>query len=315
MIFLRDQIYYFFNFLARHIPRSVLRRILRALYHQPDLARRVGYTVFPLVFYSPFANSAEVDESVLKLKRPLPGVDINLSAITAGLQELTAFAPEVDQFLKGRQGQLKHWNSTYAAVDSAILYAMLRHLKPRRYIEVGCGYSTRVSSAALRRNRADGRPCEALFIEPYPPKHLSIPELPGEFLQKKVQQVPLERFQQLESGDVLFIDTSHIIKVQNDVEFELLRILPTLKPGVCVHIHDIFTPYDYPAEWLIGNGTNLGANNEQYALECLLSGGRQWEVTVPLFLLWKDHRPLLNQLINSDERPCAFWIRKSSGAG
>ncbi len=312
---IRVLIYRLCNFLTRLIPPPVLRRILRALYHQPDLARRVGYTVFPLVFYNPFANPAEVDESLLMLKRSLPGVDIQFPAVTARLQELTPFAPEADQFLKGRQGQLKYWTNTYGAVDSAILYAMLRHLKPRRYIEVGCGYSSRVSSAALLRNKADGRPCDALFIEPYPPQHLSIPDLPGEFLQKKVQQVPLERFQQLEAGDILFIDTSHIIKVQNDVEFELLRLLPSLKPGVCVHIHDIFTPYDYPTEWLIGSGTNLGANNEQYALECLLSGGRQWEVILPVFLLWKDHRPLLNQFVNSDERPGAFWIRKSSRPG
>jgi Methyltransferase domain len=312
---IRVLIYRLCNFLTRLIPQSVLRRILRGLYHQPDLATRAGYTVFPLVFYSPFANPAEVDEARLKLKRPLPGVDINIPAATALLQELVPFAPEADQFLKARPGELKHWTATYAAVDSAVLYAMLRHLKPRRYIEVGCGYSSRASSAALRRNKAEGHPCEALFIEPHPPKHLSIPDLPGEFIPKKIQQIPLERFQKLESGDVLFIDTSHVIKVQNDVEFELLRVLPSLKPGVCVHIHDIFTPYDYPPEWLIGDGTNLGANNEQYALECLLSGGRQWEVILPLFLLWKDHRPLVNSIVNSDERPGAFWIRKSSNAG
>ncbi len=72
---------------------------------------------------------------------------------------------------------------------------------------------------------------------------------------------------------MLFIDTSHVIKVQNDVEFELIHLLPSLKSGVIVHVHDIFTPYDYPAEWLIGSGPNRGGNNEQYALECLLSGG------------------------------------------
>lgn len=312
---IRHLAYRFFNWFVRIIPLPVLSRLLRALHHQPDYARRAGYSVYPLVFYNPFPNPADVDEAVLKLKRSLPGVEINLPAATALLQELMPLAPEAAEFLKNRQGQLRQWNDTYGPVDSSFLYAMLRHLKPRRYIEVGCGYSTRASSAALRRNKADGHPCEALFIEPYPPKHLSIPDLPGEFLPKKIQQVPLERFQQLESGDVLFIDTSHIIKVQNDVEFELLRVLPSLKPGVCIHIHDIFTPYDYPPEWLIGSGTNLGANNEQYALECLLSGGHQWEIILPLFLLWKDHRPLLNQFINSDERPAAFWIRKSSQPG
>jgi hypothetical protein len=146
-------------------------------------------------------------------------------------------------------------------------------------------------------------------------------KLPGEFLRQKVEQVPLERFQRLDAGDVLFIDTSHVIKVQNDVEFEFLHILPLLKPGVVVHIHDIFTPYDYPAEWLVGNGPNRGGNNEQYALECLLSGGADWEVVLPVFLLWKDHREALRPLVESNGRPGAFWIRKmtafptASGAG
>ena len=138
-------------------------------------------------------------------------------------------------------------------------------------------------------------------------------KLPGQFIPKKIQQVPLEHFQQLESGDVLFIDTSHVIKVQNDVEYELLHILPSLKLGVIIHIHDIFTPYDYPAEWLIGSGPNYGGNNEQYALECLLSGGSHWEILLPVHLLWREHRQALQTLLYTEHRPAAFWIRKTHG--
>jgi hypothetical protein len=135
--------------------------------------------------------------------------------------------------------------------------------------------------------------------------------LPGEFIRKKVQQVPVETFQQLEAGDVLFLDTSHVIKSQNDVEYEFLHILPTLKPGVIVHVHDIFTPYDYPEELLIGNGGNRGGSNEQYALECLLSGG-DWEVMLPVHLLWRDYRAQFNQLARMEDeiKPAAFWFRK-----
>lgn len=308
---IRNYIYRLLNFLVRTAPVGMTRRLLRALFMQPDVARRAGYTVYPLVHYNPFPDPAEVDATQLKLKRTLPGLNLNLPAALALLPELARQKAGVDEYLNGRRGDLKAWAQTYGSVDSATLYAMLRHLKPRRYVEVGCGFSSRASAAALRQNETEGHPCAALYIEPYPPAYLAELLLPGEFLKKKIQQVPLERFQQLEAGDVLFIDTSHVIKVQNDVEFELLHLLPSLKAGVHVHIHDIFTPYDYPEEWLIGSGANLGGANEQYALECLLSGGKNWEVTLPVFLLWKEHRQLLNQLVDSDDRPAAFWIRKA----
>src|SRR5258708_3371445 len=175
---------------------------------------------------------------------------------------------------------------------------------------VGWGYGASASRGAIKDKGVEGPPGQSTLIEPYPPPHLSDMKLPGEFIRKKVQEVPLEQFQQLEAGDVLFIDTSHVIKVQNDVEYELLHILPSLKPGVIVHIHDIFTPYDYPAEWLIGSGPNLGGNNEQYALECLLSGGGDWEVLLPLYLVWREHRQALQSFADTEERPAAFWIRK-----
>jgi hypothetical protein len=190
---------------------------------------------------------------------------------------------------------------------------MLRHLKPKRYIEVGCGYSSRVSAAALKRNEAEGHVCKALFIEPYPPPYLEEMKLPGEFLKEKIENVPLGRFQELEAGDVLFIDTSHVIKVQNDVECELLHVLPSLKAGVNVHVHDIMTPYDYPEEWLVGSGPNRGGNNEQYALECLMSGGGDWEVLLPVHLLWREQRVELGKLVKSEDRPAAFWMRKAAG--
>ena len=303
--------YLFFRYSVGLIPPSLLRHFLNLLYRRKDVTDRVGFGVWPQVFYYPFPDPAQVDLARLKLKRSLPGIKLNTQKSLALLQELTAYAAEVDQFLKNRPGNIKHWNLTYQVCDAGTLYAMLRHLKPKRYIEVGCGYSSRCSAAALALNKKEGHHCEAAFIEPYPPPYLTEMNLPGEFLQQKIEQVPLERFQQLAAGDVLFIDTSHVIKVQNDVEYELLHVLPLLQPGVIVHIHDIFTPYDYPEEWMVGNDPNRGGSNEQYALECLLSGGGDWEITLPVHLLWREHRQLLKQLVDSDDRPAAFWIRKA----
>ncbi len=310
---MRYQLYRLFNFAVGLIPAPILSRLLRALQAHPQIATRVGYQVYRQVFYNPFPNPGEVDLEKLKLKRFLPGIDLRVTESLELLRELSYFSAEVEKFLKNRSGNLPAWDMTYPPADSATLYSMLRHFKPRRYIEVGCGYSSRASVAALHENASDGHMCQATFIEPYPPPYLTELNLPGEFIQK-IEQVPLERFQQFAAGDVLFIDTSHVIKVQNDVEYELLRVLPSLKPGVIVHIHDIFTPYDYPAEWLVGDHPNHGGNNEQYALECLLSGGGDWDVLLPAHLLWREHRSAFESLIKSDERPAAFWMQKSATA-
>jgi hypothetical protein len=164
---------------------------------------------------------------------------------------------------------------------------MIRHFKPRSYIEVGCGYSSRVSSLACERNRADGIESTAKYIEPYPGERLDTNSLVGELIVKRIQDVPLDFFRSLVSGDILFIDTSHIMKCQSDVEWEILHVLPSLNKGVVIHVHDIYTPYEYPEEWLQNNYAP-GQYNEQYALESLLSGGNRFKTLFPVHALCRE---------------------------
>jgi hypothetical protein len=296
------------------LPPSVLRGFFKTFVNRNDLAERAGFQVYPKVFYSPFADPAEVNIPALSEPRALPGVSIDEPRVLALVEELAVFKAELDQFPRNPNGSVT-WSETYPTFDTIALYSMLRRIKPKRYVEVGCGWSSRASIAALKRNQDEGASCESLFIEPYPAPYFLELQLPGEFLRQKIQDVPLDRFKKLESGDVLFIDTSHVLKVQNDVEYELTRVLPSLKRGVWVHVHDIFTPYDYPAEWLVGNGPNRGANNEQYALEILISGGQDWEVTLPLYWLWRQHRRVMERWMRgATDRPQAIWIRKKGGA-
>jgi hypothetical protein len=293
------------------LPPFLVTGFLKAFATRPEFAERAGFQVFPRVFYNPFPDPAEVDVQKLKEKRSLPGVHLDAPKAQELITSLAKYSAELAQFPRDPADGSIIWNTTYPEYDTAVLYSMIRHLKPKRYRELGCGYSSRVSTAALLRNKAEGFDCEAVYIEPYPGKHLVTSDLAGKFIQKKAQDVPLDLFAELESGDLLFIDTSHIIKVQNDVEYELIHILPSLKVGVHVHIRDIFTPYDYPAQFLVGNGPNRGANNEQYALECLLSGGDDWETTLPLYLLWKEHRRCLDQLlVGPKDPPVAYYIRR-----
>ena len=299
------------NLLVAWIPTPILNRLLRSLYLQPKIADRTGYTIYPQVFYNPFPIQSEVDLEKLKQKRDLPGVKFNLPLADELLQKQARYAGEINEFIKNRKGNIQAWNITYPVTDSAICYSMLRDIKPKRYIEVGCGFSSNCSAAALHQNASEGHPCKATYIDPYPSPHLSNVNLPGEFVKERVENIPLSVFKELEAGDVLFIDTSHVIKVQNDVEYVLIHVLTSLKPGVIVHVHDIFSPYDYPADWLVGEGSNRGGNNEQYALECFLSGGDAWEVTMPLHLLWRDKNPLLKKIVDDDHRPAAIWIQRT----
>jgi hypothetical protein len=137
-------------------------------------------------------------------------------------------------------------------------------------------------------------------------------ELYGELLVKKVEEVPLDFFRELGTDDVLFIDTSHVLKCQNDVEWELLHILPSLNSGVMIHIHDIYTPYEQPHEWLLGRYAP-GAVNEQYAVEALLSGGSSFEICLPLHLIGRESPELVERLLGCGcvDRGQAFWIRKT----
>jgi hypothetical protein len=121
--------------------------------------------------------------------------------------------------------------------------------------------------------------------------------------------LPLDLFMRLEAGDVLFIDTSHVLKVQSDVARELVQIIPSLAPGVWVHFHDVFSPYDYPEDW-VRHKIRFCAN-EQYGVECLSSGGDHYEVLLPMYLLWMERRADLQRLFpRGRSRPQSFWIRK-----
>lgn len=142
-------------------------------------------------------------------------------------------------------------NAFFCEADAFTLSAILRHQRPRRVVEVGSGFSSAVMLDTLSHMK--DRP-ELVFIEPYPERLYAL--LAGddktrtEIFEKPVQEVPLEVFDKLQAGDVLFIDSSHIAKVGSDVTFLLLRILPRLAPGVWVHVHDIFYPSTYPTAWL-----------------------------------------------------------------
>jgi len=284
--------------------------VFKSYYQQPRLLDSLGFHVEPYRYDSAIPTSLDVDRAKLRQRRNLPGIIFDEKVFFQWLERLQPFAEEFAEVPPDYTEGAPFWrhNGGFEDFDAVTLYAMIRLLKPRRFIEVGCGFSTRAASMALRRNTAESHACEALFIEPYPSDDVRRNPPPGPLLERKIQDVPLSTFQDLRDGDILFIDTTHIVKAQSDCVYELLEVLPTLQAGVHVHLHDIFTPFDYPAEWLLDH---LRPFNEQYALECLLTDSKAFQVILPVHFLYTVHHAALDRLLPGGEtRPASFWMRR-----
>jgi predicted O-methyltransferase YrrM len=229
----------------------------------------------PGAFYSPVVNAAEIlsepDVSRVwpdEVADP-PGIDVRAAAQLALLDELATyrFAPAPAD----PEPRYDPGNDQFPPQDAALLYAMVRHLAPRRMIEVGSGWSTTVTAAAVRDGNLG---TELTCIEPYPRDFLRSIGAIHQLRQEKVEHTPLALFEALEAGDVLFIDSSHVVKTGSDVVHQLLEVVPRLADGVIVHVHDIFIPADYPQPWV-----RAGFNwTEQYLLQAFLIGNERASV-------------------------------------
>ena len=195
--------------------------------------------------------------------------------------------------------------------DSEYLYNIIRSLKPKNIIEIGSGHSTKMMLNGINKNyEEDNIKCELTCIEPYEEDLLK--GLNINLIKERVEKVDIELFNQLDKNDILFIDSSHIIRPQGDVLFEFNEILPSLKPGVLVHIHDIFSPKDYLDEWILDKHIMW---NEQYLLENFLTFNKGFEIIGSLNYLkhnyWDELTSKCPILQNEPNRePGSFWIRR-----
>jgi hypothetical protein len=190
-----------------------------------------------------------------------------------------------------------------------IAYCMLRHFRPSRIIEVGGGYSTLLLAMAARRNENTALTC----IEPYPIDPLRS-DMPGleTLIRTRVENIGLPFFEQLHAGDVLFIDSSHTVRIGGDVNYLFLEVLPHLKPGVIIHVHDIFFPFEYPRKWAMEQRRFW---TEQYLLQAFLAFNEEFEVLVGAQYLathWPEQ--VRATFPNSPElKGGSFWMQRKEG--
>jgi hypothetical protein len=292
------------------VPPRIARGVLKSYSAQLRLQDRIAFSVQPYRHDSPVPTSDEIDVARLSQPRALPNFPRDYHVFDDLLSRLEPYVVEFNGRPVQRTPHADFWfrNGAYEEFDALTLYSMLRYLKPRRMVEVGCGNSSRVTTIALRKNSTEGRPCDCTFVEPYPPAHLQGFSLYGPMLKTTIQKAPLEIFTALDAGDVLFIDTSHVIKTQNDLCDIFHRVLPALRPGVHIHFHDIFSPYDYPERWLLEISFHF---NEQYVLEALLCNSHTYDIELPVYALWKEAHPGLRRFWSGETgSPGAFWIVK-----
>jgi hypothetical protein len=241
--------------LFRTVPARAAHHLLFLAQSRPEIADRWGYHIRPIHYYEPLPDFRSITSEQINQRRTYPGINFRFDKQLALLNELSRYRDEIESV------KFDFHNDYFAGLDAAVYYALIRHLQPNRIIEIGGGYSTQIAAKAVAANRKSELTC----IEPYPER------LNGanvELIQKRVEEMDVDFFSRLEPNDILFIDSSHTVKFRSDVCYEFLEILPRLAPGVWVHVHDIFFPHDYPAEWLISRRLAL---NEQYLLEAFLS--------------------------------------------
>jgi hypothetical protein len=266
-------------------------------------------------YYQPLINPRKHLKKSSREDRALPGVDLNISEQLAVLSKFD-YNEELLSFPVDKSGEITgeeyfYNNLAYGSGDAEYLYNIIRYFKPRRIIEIGSGWSTLMAQNAINKNNNEDESyqCEHICIEPYERPWLEKKNL--KVIGKKVEDIESSFFEQLGPDDILFIDSSHVIRPQGDVLCEYLQILPVLKPGVMVHVHDIFTPRDYPDAWIY----KPLLWNEQYLLEAFLSFNGRFKIIGATNFLSHNYRgefsakcPVFSK--QPGREPGAFWMKR-----
>lgn len=282
------------------------------------VGRRLGFHVVRADYYSPIPDTDSLPESLWSQPAPMPGVDLRLEASLAFLRD--TLAPFIAEYAPpdgppGTEHGYYRDNSMYGRVDGEVLYAMVRHVRPQRIIEIGAGWSTRVIRDAMLRNAQDGHPVSQHRI--YDPHADEVTARSGDgvdLVALAAQDIPIEVFAELEAGDILFIDTTHTVKPGGDVLRLLLEVLPRLAPGVIVHVHDFFRPFEYPRFLMDDHGVFW---QEQYLLQAFLAFNDAFEVLIANHALGRLRREAMAAVVPglpATSPGSAIWLRAKAPA-
>lgn len=298
--------------------RATFRKAWNRLLFGPafSLFERVGIHVLPVHYYSPVPDTRRLrSDRAWAAEQPFEGIDFDADEQKQLLTRLAPYGEESAGLLDYRDVERMALGEGYGEVEAHVLFAMLRHMRPRRLVEIGGGTSTWYACAALERNRNDGVACSHRIIEPYPR-----PALRGLAREHAIgldttplEGIPLDVFRGLGRGDVLFIDSSHVVRLGGDVPYLYLNVLPAVRPGVLIHIHDIPFPFHVPDPeyWIFRRHMFW---TEPMLLHAFLAFNRAFRIR--LCLSWLAHRqpralaaafPVMD---GERHHPTSIWIER-----
>lgn len=274
-----------------------LQEILKTKQHYKRELNKYKTWVPPGHFYSPVPDLNLVREKEVRIwEEPdcLKEIDLNEAEQLALYTELSRYYKELPFADEKQEGMRYYFNNTsFCYADAIILYSMMRHLRPKRIIEAGSGFTSSImldTNELFFKNAID-----CTFIEPYPDTLLSLFKEPDKnrvrLISQNLQEVSLDFFTKLEQNDILFIDSSHVSKIDSDVNYIFFKILPILKSGVYIHFHDIFYPFEYPQEWIY-KGTSW---NEAYILRAFLQNNSKYKIMLFNHYLSKKFAGIINE--------------------
>jgi hypothetical protein len=296
---------------------AALSLLLARTMGQMSICTRIfdWFQVYPIRhhYYSPLTYESDL-RVPLEDERVVNGLDLNpqgqlsLLARFRYRDELLAIARRArDTLSYGYQA------TNFGSGDAEYFYNIIRHFKPRRILEIGSGQSTLLAKLAIEANQHESTDyqCVQICVEPFEQPWL---EQSGVSVHRtKIELLPPSVVDQLLANDILFIDSSHVIRPQGDVLHEYLTLLGRLKRGVLVHVHDIFTPRNYPAKWVLRDRRLW---NEQYLLEAFLCFNHEFQVIGALNWLWHNHRERLGDacpvlMTQPHREPGSFWMMRA----
>lgn len=299
---------------ALYVSALLLKLIRRIGVERLPISKRLllKLGVFPIRdhYYEPLFDGSRLLRPLSEVRK-LPGINWNVEGQLHLLSQFH-FESELLRIPMEKPSEQSYYfnNTAFGVGDGEFLYNLIRLKKPKRIAEIGSGFSTLAAIEAIKANRMEDPKylCEHICIEPYEMPWLE--KAPVMVIRQRVEEVDPALFSALENDDILFIDSSHMIRPQGDVLVEYLEILPILKKGVIVHIHDIFSPRDYPANWVIDE---VRFWNEQYLLEAFLTDNGNWVIIGAVNFLHRSHFAELSAkcpMLTAERNPGSFYIQK-----
>ena len=289
---------------------------IAATYFRPESYVRIfrlweqnSVHITPVHFDYPIPDTRTLSDDLWLNQSKLTGIEMNDDLQLEFLTKIfPKFQQEFDQIPVNSTDPNEFYldNGMFGGTDALALYCMIRHFKPNKIIEVGSGFSSLLSLKGLHQN---GHGC-LVCIEPNPgallkegiSKHATL-------IPKKVEQVELQLFKTLNENDILFIDSTHIVKIGGDVNLLFLQVIPELNPGVVVHVHDIFLPNEYRRDYVVDR---LNFWTEQYLLQAFLSFNNEFEILLANSYVELKYPDEISSTFPKSNWRCggSFWFRR-----